>query len=85
MPQSKLTLSADKEIIEQARKIAREKNSSISAMFSQYIQAIADLEEYAQDLGPLTKKASGIINLPEDKTDKELLDEALWEKHGKKE
>lgn len=85
MPQSKLTLSADKKIIEQARRIAREKNSSISAMFSQYIQAIADLEEYTQDLGPLTKKASGIINLPEDKSHKELLEEALWEKHGKKE
>jgi len=33
-------------------------------------------------LGPLTRKATGIVKLPPGKTDRELLEEALVEKHG---
>ena len=84
MPQVKLTLSADMKIVEQAKKIARDKNTSVSSLFSEYIKAVADLQEYNKEIGPVTKKALGIVTLPGDKSDKELLEEALWEKHGKK-
>ena len=83
MAQVKLTLSAEKEVVEEAKRIAREKNTSVSALFARYIQGISDLQRSEGVLGPITSKASGMISLPEGESGKKLLEDALWEKYGK--
>ena len=84
MPKEKLTLSADKKVVEEAKKIAREKNTSISAIFSNYIMTLSDLRQYDDEITPIARKASGIVSIPKEKSDKKLLEDALWNKYGKK-
>ena len=85
MAQVKLTLSAEKEVVEEAKRIAREKNTSVSALFARYIKGISDLQRSEGTFGPITSKASGMISLPKGKSGEKLLEDALWERYGKKE
>ena len=85
MARVKLTLSAEKEVVQEARKIAQEKNTSISALFARYIKGISDFRSSEGNLGPVTNKASGLISLPKGKSDKALLEEALLDKYEIKE
>ena len=77
----KLTLSINEELVELAKQIAAQNNTSISAMFSQYITSLTETDKHPK-LSPLAKKASGLVQLPPDKTDKELLTDALLEKYS---
>ncbi len=81
MPTTKLTLSADSELIRQAKQLARKRGTSLSAMFDRFIRSVVLQEERSEAPGPLTAQALGLIHLPEDRTDSELLEEALAEKH----
>ncbi len=77
----KLTLSADPEVIALAHRLAQESGTSVSSMFERFIRLLASRQEQ-RVLGPLTKKASGIVRLPQGKSDTQLLEEALLEKYG---
>jgi hypothetical protein len=82
MPTSKLTLTADKELIKQAKKLAAKNGTSVSAIFSRLIQAMTRTQA-AQDLpGPLMRKATGLIHLPPTAGDERLLEDALAKKYG---
>lgn len=85
MARVKLTLSAEKEVVKEARKIAEEKNTSISALFARYIKGLSDSRSPEGNLGPVTNKASGLISLPGDESAQELLEEALRDKYEIKE
>ena len=78
----KLTLSIDKEIAGQAKKLASERQTSVSAMFSQWIQAVASGSKHKTSLGRITRQESGVIQIPDDKSEKDILEEALQEKYG---
>ncbi len=82
MADSKLTLSADKEVIEAAKRLARENRTSVSAMFSRLLLAMTGGRSSAGALGPITRKATGLVKIPANKGDQRLLEEALAEKHG---
>ena len=83
MRKSKLTLTADPEIIRTAKRLAAARNTSVSALFSRVIESLQNEQETpVSDLGPLTMKASGLVSLPAGRTDRDLLAEALMEKHG---
>jgi hypothetical protein len=82
MASSKLTLSAEKEVIELAKKFAAENGTSVSAMFSSLISSMARTRESREPIGPLTQMASGLIRLPADVPDERLLEDALAEKYG---
>ena len=87
MSMTKLTLSADKRIIEQAKELAREDGTSVSAMFSEFIRARGLRKRRKPTVpGPLTRQALGIgkkaSNASPNKPDKELLEDALVEKYG---
>ena len=76
----KLTLSANADTVAKAKELARAHNISVSAMFSRYVERLAGARDAQfDDLGPLTRRASGIARLPEGKSCKELLEEALAE------
>ena len=79
----KLTLGADEEVIRQAKRLAAENHTSVSAMFSRWVRTMARQKKEGprEKLGPLTRKALGLVKLPEDKSDRELLEEALAEQY----
>jgi len=82
MPTSKLTLSADKELIQQAKKLAAENGTSVSAMFSRMLRAMTRARGSQEPTGPLTRKATGLIRLPSAAGDERLLEDALAGKYG---
>ena len=81
MRTTKLTLSADKELIKEAKELAEKEGTSLSSMFSRFLRAVLSGRRKQQLPGPLTRKATGLLKLPLDKSDRELLEEALAEKY----
>jgi len=83
MAKIKLTLTADRDLIDRAKRFAARRNTSVSALVSRLLQAvIAEESQELFDIGPLTKKASGIAKLPKGRSDINLLESALLEKYG---
>ena len=81
MRMTKLTLSADKKLVERAKKTAAREGTSLSSMFSRFLSAVL-AEREGEKPGPVTRRATGLVTLPEGKSDRELVEEALSEKHG---
>lgn len=78
----KLTLNAEADVIRQAKKLARKNRTSVSAMFGRVIRLMAEAEPGKRPpLGPVTRKATGLISMPKGKTDRQVLEEALAEKY----
>jgi hypothetical protein len=82
MPLSKLTLSADQDLIEQAKKLAAKEGTSVSAIFSRLLRAMTRARSSVDTTGPLTEKATGLIRLPSLAADDEILEAALAERYG---
>ena len=78
----KLTLSADPEVIAEARQLARQSGTSVSSMFARFVRLLAGKRRPRRPLGPLTRKATGLVTLPKGQSDRKLLEDALFEKHG---
>ena len=83
MGNTKLTLSADQALIEQAKSLAAKRKTSLSAMVSAYFRSLAAFADPAAlEIPPLTRQATGLISLPSKASYKRLLEDALWEKHA---
>ena len=83
MSTTKLTLSADSHLVRQAKRLAKKRNTSVSAMFARYVENLT--RDYTDELGavgPVTRRASGLVRLPKGISDKELLEKAAAAKHG---
>ena len=80
----KLTLSMDEKTIRQAKRLAAEQGTSVSAMFSRLVQAMARGPGKQIEIGPKTRSLSGIVTLPEGKSARDVLTETLMERHGVK-
>ncbi len=78
----KLTLSAEPETIRRAREMARESGTSVSSMFERFVRSLVAQQQTNRPLGPLARKASGLIALPTNQSDREVLEDGLLEKHG---
>lgn len=87
MATTKLTLSIPIEMVVKARKLAKHRRTSISALFSNYIAAQDTLREgiHVDSLPPLTKRAlelaKDIPPVPADWDYREELTDALMEKY----
>ncbi|MEX2186706.1 MAG: DUF6364 family protein [Pirellulales bacterium] len=77
---TKLTLSADPEVIEHAKRLADEAGTSVSSLFERFIRVLARRRPKHQ-VGPLTRQASGLIKLPRGKHERDVLADALIEKY----
>lgn len=90
MATTKLTLSIPSEMLEKARKLAKHRKTSISALFSNYIamQDTSQEEIRLESLPPLTKRAlklaKDIPTVPADWDYREELTDALMEKYDRK-
>lgn len=79
---AKLTLTVDENVVEDAKRLAKENGTTVSAMFARFVQAMAHSKRRPLKLGPLARQASGLASLPEGMTYREVLEEALIEKYG---
>ena len=82
MSRVKLTLSAEEELVALAKRVAKSRRMSVSALFAHVIRAL-DRETTADgsDLGPITRQASGLVTQRSHRSDRESIEEALEEKY----
>jgi hypothetical protein len=80
---TKLTLSADKELLAEAKRLAAAEGTSLSSMFARLLEAVLKERRRKERPGPLTRRATGLVKLPANKSDRELVAEALAERYGK--
>lgn len=78
---AKLTLNVDAEIIEQAKRLAAENQTSISALFSRFIRLLANGAGGDLPVGKIAKKASGMIDL-KGRDYRDVLTDSLIDKHA---
>lgn len=83
---AKLTLSLDKEVIEQAKEYAKAKGISISHMVENFLKISINQkpisEDWEKELSPLIKSLSGVIPPLSDKEVKEEYMEHLEKKYS---
>jgi len=94
---SKLTLSVDESTAEIAKRAAKARNTSVSAMLSRFVAGLDGMDRPRGSLpiAPLTLAATGLVRLPADEatstrptlakgaeTDDSLLEDALWDRYG---
>lgn len=60
---TKLTLKLDNSVIEQAKTYAKKKNTSLSKLIESYLGLLVDPQNI-QEVTPLVKSLSGVIDLP---------------------
>jgi hypothetical protein len=80
----KLTLNADSKTVSLAKKLAKVNQTSVSDMFCRFINGLAAGKQPDVKIGPLTRKMTGIIKLPEGQSEQEVLTDALMDKYGVK-
>ena len=85
MATTKLTLTVEPDVVDLAKRYAREHKTSVSATFSRLIRALAagdGREGLSIPPSSALAQVAGIIALPQGRTVDDLLSAALAEKHG---
>jgi hypothetical protein len=81
---TKLTLSIDQNVIENAKRYAKNQKRSVSKLVEEYLSSITlstDKKIKYNTLGPITKKLIGIIKVNKHTDYKEILTDVLMEKY----
>lgn len=82
MSRVKLTLSAEEELVALAKRLARSRGTSVSALFARMIWALGQQRTADDDdLGPITRQASGLVPQRSHRSDRQLIEDALEEKY----
>lgn len=81
---TKLTLSMDESVIERAKQAAHARNTSVSAMLAGLVRGLVALDHSrgADFIGPLTRAATGLVDLGPGSAVADPLGDALWERYG---
>ena len=79
---TKLTLTIDKSVIEDAKIFAKEQGISLSQIIENYLKSLP-VERTREDLSPNVKKLVGVVKIPKDFDYKKELSEALAGKYIK--
>lgn len=80
---TKLTLTIEKEVIEQAKKYAKQKGQSLSEMVENYFKLLASekIKSKETKLSPKVNRLRGIIKTDENLDYKKILSEELSKKY----
>lgn len=78
---TKLTLIADKEIIEKAKQYAKSQKISLSRLIESYLSSLVSKKTEEIEISPLVKSLSGVISLEYDFDAKEKYTDFLLEKY----
>lgn len=79
--QTKLTLTIEKSIIEQAKDYAKGKGRSLSELIENYLKVVIDDKGQKLKLSSSIKKLKGSIKLPADFDYKSELSKSIIQKH----
>ncbi|KAF0220463.1 MAG: hypothetical protein FD174_1117 [Geobacteraceae bacterium] len=79
--QSKLTLSIEKEVIEQAKEFSRRQHKSLSKLVENYLRQITHPAPPAEEITPLVAELSGLVTPERAGRRKEEYADYLVEKH----
>lgn len=79
---TKLTLKLDNSVIEQAKTYAKKKNTSLSKLIESYLGLLVDPQN-VQEVTPLVKSLSGVIDLPKNFDYKKDYKKHLTNKYAK--
>ena len=83
---TKLTLRVDERIVKQAKRLAAQNHTSVSAMFSRLIVAMAQASDQDGKPTPITDRATGLIRLPPGQDEyRDILSDALKGRYGQAE
>lgn len=83
---TKLTITIDKAVIEQAKKYASKQGRSLSSMIENYLKAVTSKEEKIDskdELSPIVKSLTGSIKLPKDFDYKKAVADAINDKYSR--
>ena len=78
---AKLTLKLEKRVIDQAKRYASEHDISLSKLIENYLAALTVESEEKDEISPLVKSLSGVVQLPLDSNEKELFHKHLNDKY----
>ena len=79
---TKLTLTVEQQIIEQAKKYAKKRGRSLSDIVENYLKVLTkDKDDSEIEITPLVKSLSGVFKVPKDFDYKEELSKGLSEKY----
>jgi len=79
----KLTLKLNGEVIEKAKLYAQKKDTSLSKLIEAYLQFLTNSKNDHDDITPLVKSLSGILDLPKTTNYKDSYKKHLGEKYSK--
>ncbi len=80
---TKLTLTLEKEVIEIAKKYAKQKGQSLSELVENYFKLLTkDSEREMVELSPKIKSLRGILKVEKNFDYKKVLEEEIIKKHG---
>ncbi len=85
MARTKLTLTVEPDVVEMAKRYAREHDTSVSETFSRFIRSVAgesEREEVDVPRGSALEKLAGVIALPPGQTVDDVRLAAIAEKHA---
>lgn len=83
---TKLTLTIDKKIIEEAKQYAKSQGRSLSKLIEEYLKSVssADTDKKELELSPITKSLFGAVKFKgEDFDYKKILEDEILKKHLK--
>jgi len=79
---SKLTLSVDPEVIEQAKRLAKSSGTSVSSLFERFVLLLARKQTGEARIGRVTRRATGLVRVPRGRKARDVLADALAEKYA---
>ncbi len=78
---TKLTLTIEGEVIDSAKKYARQKGKSLSDIVENYLKSISVQEITTEDISARVARLKGVIKLPKDFDYKKEIGNALIKKY----
>lgn len=78
---AKLTLRLNNEIIEEAKRYARDKNVSLSKLIESYLAHLV-VPDKTENISPLVKSLSGVVKLPKNFDEKKEYRKHLTDKYS---
>ncbi len=83
---TKLTLTIDKAVIEDAKQYAKSQGRSLSKLIEEYLKSLSskDLQSKELELSPITKSLFGAVKVNKEDLDyKKMLEDEILKKHLK--
>ena len=85
MATRQLTLSADEDTVRRLEELAAEQNTDVNSFITRFLNLLSRRDWQREEIAPVTRQATGLAGGLPDRPYKELLEEAIWEKHMGKE